>query len=63
MRGGAGKRLIVGLLGLAGPAVFLAVYLLSPLPAAAAAVAALAAAAWLIARRLDDRHGALMGVL
>lgn len=63
MRGGAGKRLIVVLLGLVAPAVGLAVWLLPPIPAAIAAFAVIAAAAWFIAGRLDDRHGALMGVL
>jgi two-component system phosphate regulon sensor histidine kinase PhoR len=63
MRGGAGKRLLFVLLGVAAPAVCLAIYLLPPLPAAAASVAAIAASAWFIARRLDERHGALLGVL
>lgn len=63
MRGGAGKRLIFGLLGLAAPLVCLTIILLPPRHAAAVAFAILAAAAWLLARRLDDRHGALMGVL
>jgi len=63
MRGGAGKRLIAALLGFTAPAVLLAVWLLPPLVAAAASVAAIAASAWFLARRLDDRHGALQGVL
>ena len=63
MRGGAGKRLIVGLLALAAPAVCLSILFLRPLSAAAASVAAIAAAAWLIARRIDERHNALVGVL
>lgn len=63
MRYGAGKRLILGLLVRAAPVVFLAIYALPPLPAAAMSVAAIAAAAWLIGRRLDERLGSLQGVL
>lgn len=63
MRGGAGKRLIFGLLGLVAPIVCLCILLLPPVQAAATALAVLAGASWLLARRLDDRHGALMSVL
>jgi len=63
MRGGAGKRLIFGLLGLVAPLVCLSILYLPRIQAALTAAALLAGAAWLLARRLDDRHGALMSVL
>ncbi len=63
MRGGAGKRLLFVLLGVVAPVIALAIGFLPPLSAAVASLATLAAASWFIARRLDDRHGALMGVL
>lgn len=63
MRGAAGKRLIFGLLVSSAPVVCLAIYALPRAAAAAVSVAAITAAAFLLARRLDERHGALMGVL
>lgn len=63
MRGAAGKRLVFGLLLSSAPVVCLAIYALPRAAAAAASVAAITTAALLLARRLDARHGALMGVL
>lgn len=63
MRYGAGKRLVVGLLVRSAPVVCLAAYFLPPVQAASLSLAAFAAAAWLVGRRLDERLGSLQGVL